>query len=1446
MKLMKRRAIIVSFLCLAAIGMANAQNFVAASNYPTGTLPAGSTAADFDNDGNVDVVVGNSGTTTLSLFLGHGDGSLATPSSIQVGVQPLEIAAGDFNGDGNVDLAVSGIGGPFFEVLLGNGDGTFQAPVDIKVPGLTTTLMSPFVISDIAVGDLNSDKKIDIAVATSNGAAVFLNDGAGNFSFAGNVMPGRIVQNLALADLNRDGVLDIVFMLSTGTPNTFLSLGRGDGTFQSPAALPVVTTNPDGIVVADLNNDGLSDVIVDDSGVLGTSPGAIQIALQKPDGTFISAGSLAIPGPTGVVAVDLDGDGNVDIAATTATANGNQNVVEVFRGKGDGTFSAPAQFPVAAGALHPIAAHLTNPTAVDLISSAISANEISVLVNHGANTLTLLSASNPSTIGQPVLLTATITPKFPGSGVFSGSLIFADGSATLGTSTVNSSGSGSLQTTFARVGNHSLQAVFGGNTSFVSSSASITQVVNKASPSVALSSAINPSSFGQSVAFTSASGASGAPVPTGTVNLLDGSSIILTAALDNAGRATLSTSFLSVGSHILTAQYPGDANNTSASSPPLTQTVNKNSSTTTLAAAPNPGTFGQTIAFTTTVSGPGGASGIPTGTVTFSDGNNIIGSSTLDANGKGSFSANSLTVGTHSISAAYAGDTNFSGSASAIVSEVVNKAATATTLTGAPNPSTVGQMVTLTAIVTAPGSGGIPSGAVTFGDGTTAIGTAPLDNAGKATFTVSSLNVGTHSLVATYGGDGNFSGSSSSPTSQVVNKSASVTTLTATPNPSFFGQSITLTAMVASSGSGSAIPTGSVIFVDGTNTIGTAALDKSGKATLAVSSLSVGSHNIGANYGGDGNFSPSSASGAAGVSQVVAQSNTVISISGSPNPSVFGALVTLTASVNATGGGGGVPSGAVTFMDGTVPIGTAPLDSNGNASLNVSSLTVGVHTVTASYPGTADYLPSRSGPLAQTVNRNSVAITLTSAPNPSTFGQAVAFTVKVMPSPPGGAAGTPTPGGTITFSDGTALLGSATLDSTGTATLTINSLTAGSHTITATYGGDANFSKGSSSPYTQTVSQVATKISLASSMNPTTNSSTIILTATVVAAGSTATGSVVFLDGSQQLGSSQIDGTGNAALAVSNLSSGSHTLTASYKGDTNFTSSQSSPLVETVLDSRNSVMLTSSANPQTVSKAVTFTATVATALGGQVTSGTVSFLNGSSLLATIPVANSRASFTTARLPVGNDSITALYQAGPSPSTSDASTTLIETIQQATPTVGGGGNNEDFTLSVKPGSAEIKAGNTLSAQITLTPTNGLTGFVNVACTGVPQGSTCAVTPNLASFDGQDPIKATLVITTTGLGGPARTPHHPPRRGKGGMALLGLFPIAFGCVMIPGLKGKRGSFIAMMLLTGLLVGCGGTTFQNKPIVSNTPPGTYTINIQAESGPLVHSAQMRLTVR
>jgi Bacterial Ig-like domain (group 3) len=176
----------------------------------------------------------------------------------------------------------------------------------------------------------------------------------------------------------------------------------------------------------------------------------------------------------------------------------------------------------------------------------------------------------------------------------------------------------------------------------------------------------------------------------------------------------------------------------------------------------------------------------------------------------------------------------------------------ATGLTAAPNPSVFGQSVNLTATVT--GSGGTPTGTVTFKDGASTLGTGTLAS-GTASLSTA-LTVGSHTLSAVYGGDATFFGSTSPDVPQTVTAGATTTAVTSTPNPSQPGQSVTFTAAVAAISPATGTPTGSVTFKDGANTLGSGALSGN-NATFSTAALALGGHSITAVYGGDGNFANS-------------------------------------------------------------------------------------------------------------------------------------------------------------------------------------------------------------------------------------------------------------------------------------------------------------------------------------------------------------------------------------------------------------------------------------------------------------------------------------------------------------------------------------------------------------------------------------------------------------
>ena len=795
----------------------------------------------------------------------------------------------------------------------------------------------------------------------------------------------------------------------------------------------------------------------------------------------------------------------------------------------------------------------------------------------------LSSSANPATVGQAVTLTATVAPASA-----TGSVTFMDGSTALATVTL-SSGTASFTTSSLAAGVHPITAAYSGDTNDAASTSAVLNQAVRVTTSTALASSLNPSTFGKSVTFTATVSPSGA---TGTVTFKDGTTTLGTASL-SSGTATFTTSSLSVGSHNITALYGGDTTHVGGTSAALTQTVNQAVTTTTLASAPNPSTSGQAVLFKAVVA-PASA----TGTITFKDGSTTLATVTLSS-GAATFTTSSLAVGSHSITAAYSGDANDTASTSAVLTQNV-RVATTTTLTSSLNPSKFGQAVTLTATVS-PASA---TGTVTFKDGGTVLGTATLSS-GTATFTTSALTAGMHSIVAVYGGDTGNGPSTSAAMSQTV-LALTATHVTSSANPSLSGQSVTFTASVTPAGA-----TGTVTFADGSTTLGTVALS-SGSATFTTSSLAVGNHSITAAYSGDSTHAASSA----GLTQMVRLASTT-TVASSSNPSAYGLAVTFTATVSPSGA-----TGTVTFKDGTTTLGTASL-SSGTATFTTSSLSVGSHSITALYGGDTTYLGSTSAALTQTVNQAASSTTVSASPNPATSGQAVTFKASVAP-----AAAT----GIVTFYDGAAALGSASL-STGTATFTTSSLAAGSHSITAVYGGDTNYAGSSSAVLSETI-LAATTTSVTSSTNPSTVGSPVTFTASVTPAG--ATGTVTFKDGSTTLGTVTLT-SGTATFTTSSLGAGTHAITATYNGDSGHAASTSAAVNQTVRYTTTTV-LTSSANPSNAGQAVTLTATISpTAFGGMVT-----FMDGSTVLGSVNVSSGSATFTTSSLSVGTHSITAVY------------------------------------------------------------------------------------------------------------------------------------------------------------------------------------------------------------
>ena len=184
------------------------------------------------------------------------------------------------------------------------------------------------------------------------------------------------------------------------------------------------------------------------------------------------------------------------------------------------------------------------------------------------------------------------------------------------------------------------------------------------------------------------------------------------------------------------------------------------------------------------------------------------------------------------------------------VSGVSTLQSAACSIGASPSVSAYGSPVTLTATIS-PATGGMPTGAVTFLDGTATLGVAALNGSAAATLNLTTLSVGSHSITASYAGDSAFSSCVSAAASEVVSRAAATATLQSSLNPSIYGDSVTLTVLIAGGG---AVPTGTATLMDGATTLATLTLDGTGTATYTSRSLAAGSHALQVTYGGDGNY----------------------------------------------------------------------------------------------------------------------------------------------------------------------------------------------------------------------------------------------------------------------------------------------------------------------------------------------------------------------------------------------------------------------------------------------------------------------------------------------------------------------------------------------------------------------------------------------------------------
>jgi Glycoside hydrolase family 44/Bacterial Ig-like domain (group 3) len=476
--------------------------------------------------------------------------------------------------------------------------------------------------------------------------------------------------------------------------------------------------------------------------------------------------------------------------------------------------------------------------------------------------------------------------------------------------------------------------------------------------------------------------------------------------------------------------------------------------------------------------------------------------------------------------------------------------------------------------------------------------------------------------------------------------------------------------------------------------------------------------------------------------------------------------------------------------------------------------------------------------------------------------QSVKFTATIAPQ-----SGSGTPTGTVTFSDGTTPLGTVPVTS-GTATFSTSSLSNGTHTVTAAYSGDSNFSPSTSPVVTVVVSapsKITTTTSVSASATQLTVGQTLSLNIVVAPQSGTGTptGSVTILDGTTQLGAPSLT-VGAATFSTSALAVGTHSITVSYSGDSNFATSTSAVLsvvVSAPAKVNTSTSVSASSTQIIVGSSVTFSAKVAVASGTATPTGTITFLDSGTSVGMATLSGGSAQISLTALATGTHSISAAYSGDTNynPSTSAVATVTVEPAPAA-----------DYSLSLSSSALSVTAGGSGKLSLSVTPENGFKQAVSFACSGLPASASCSFSPQSVT-PSSGPVTTALTVQVPQAKMAALSTEPEAHRsdaartfvagrdiGALGTPLAALPIFAIVIASIPAIFKKQAlwryrfmhlrplpaSFAAMALATVLILG-GCASVHTAPITG--PIQTYTITVTASgTNSPTHSQSFTLTVQ
>jgi hypothetical protein len=416
--------------------------------------------ADFNGDGIPDVAVGVGSTGTILIALGNGDGTFTTKGTVSTGSTFSADTVGDFNNDGIADLAVLG---SIVQIFNGNGDGTFTA--SSAAPAVVTG-------TSIATADFNGDGVADLALVDSGTVTILLGNGNETFTTSQTLSYSGAI---AIGDFNQDGKLDLVnaaigSQVGNGSYQLTITTltGNGNGTFTAGAQASTAGPNCSFGMQAqsgDFAGANHADLITACPGIDSMNPGLLVVFPGNGDGTFGTAFTEGA-GTTNFAVADFNGDGVSDVANGFVEMTVNQTSTATINNLtlpgGLGTVYIAAQYPGDSNYL-----------------PSLSYSSVWDVAPQGTPAIAVAATPNPAGVGSSVTITVTVS----GTGATpTGSVSLLDGSASLGTLTLNSSGVATYTSSSLAAGVHSITAQYAGDTNYASGVSSVVSLTVNANP----------------------------------------------------------------------------------------------------------------------------------------------------------------------------------------------------------------------------------------------------------------------------------------------------------------------------------------------------------------------------------------------------------------------------------------------------------------------------------------------------------------------------------------------------------------------------------------------------------------------------------------------------------------------------------------------------------------------------------------------------------------------------------------------------------------------------------------------------------------------------------------------------------------------------------------------------------------------------------------------------